>query len=209
MVVGLFSAASSVGQLIFLPSLVRRSSRRRLADRRSGRWPSRSSSWPCRSLLLCATGRPTSAASRYGDDGSAAAAGAERAEAAHGATLAPRRPGRATSGSSPASFFVCGYTSNGLIGTHLIPHAVEHGFTRGDRRERRRPDGDDERRRDARPAAGSPIAMTTAGCSAAYYGFRALSIACPAGHPGGARGCSSSRSSTASTGSRRCHRRPT
>src|SRR4029079_17466580 len=27
------------------------------------------------------------------------------------------------------SFFVCGYTSNGLIGTHLIPHAVEHGFT--------------------------------------------------------------------------------
>jgi sugar phosphate permease len=26
------------------------------------------------------------------------------------------------------SFFVCGYTSNGLIGTHLIPHAVEHGF---------------------------------------------------------------------------------
>jgi sugar phosphate permease len=29
------------------------------------------------------------------------------------------------------SFFVCGFTSNGLIGTHLIPHAVEHGFTEG------------------------------------------------------------------------------
>src|SRR5437588_8905490 len=27
------------------------------------------------------------------------------------------------------SFFVCGYTSNGLVGTHLIPHALEHGFT--------------------------------------------------------------------------------
>ncbi len=27
------------------------------------------------------------------------------------------------------SFFVCGYTSNGLIGTHFIPNAVEHGFT--------------------------------------------------------------------------------
>ena len=27
------------------------------------------------------------------------------------------------------SFFICGYTSNGLIGTHLIPHAVDHGFT--------------------------------------------------------------------------------
>jgi MFS family permease len=28
-----------------------------------------------------------------------------------------------------ASFFVCGFTSNGLVGTHLIPHAIEHGFT--------------------------------------------------------------------------------
>jgi predicted MFS family arabinose efflux permease len=28
-----------------------------------------------------------------------------------------------------ASFFICGYTSNGLIGTHLLPHAIEHGFT--------------------------------------------------------------------------------
>ena len=27
-----------------------------------------------------------------------------------------------------ASFFICGYTTNGLIGTHLLPHAVEHGF---------------------------------------------------------------------------------
>src|SRR5437660_1225109 len=23
------------------------------------------------------------------------------------------------------SFFVCGYTSNGLVGTHLIPHAID------------------------------------------------------------------------------------
>lgn len=28
-----------------------------------------------------------------------------------------------------SSFFVCGYTSNGLIGTHLLPHAMERGFT--------------------------------------------------------------------------------
>ncbi|MGQ0601526.1 MAG: MFS transporter [Anaerolineales bacterium] len=28
-----------------------------------------------------------------------------------------------------ASFFVCGYTTNGLIGTHLLPHSIEHGFT--------------------------------------------------------------------------------
>jgi sugar phosphate permease len=27
------------------------------------------------------------------------------------------------------SFFICGYTTNGLIGTHLLPHTLEHGFT--------------------------------------------------------------------------------
>jgi MFS family permease len=27
------------------------------------------------------------------------------------------------------TFFVCGYTSNGLVLTHLVPHAAEHGFT--------------------------------------------------------------------------------
>ena len=28
-----------------------------------------------------------------------------------------------------ATFFVCGATSNGLVGQHFIPHAVDHGFT--------------------------------------------------------------------------------
>ena len=28
-----------------------------------------------------------------------------------------------------ASFFVCGFTSTGVIGTHFIPHAIEYGFT--------------------------------------------------------------------------------
>jgi len=27
------------------------------------------------------------------------------------------------------SFFVCGYTSSGLVLTHLVPHAAEHGFS--------------------------------------------------------------------------------
>jgi len=27
------------------------------------------------------------------------------------------------------SFFVCGFTTFGLIGTHLVPHALEHGFS--------------------------------------------------------------------------------
>ena len=28
-----------------------------------------------------------------------------------------------------ATFFVCGYPSNGLVLTHLVPHAAEHGFS--------------------------------------------------------------------------------
>src|SRR5262249_12289788 len=74
------------------------------------------------------------------------------------------------------SFFICGYTSNGLIGTHLIPHAIQHGFTE--------------------VAAASAVAlmgtMNVVGTLASgwltdrfdnrkllagYYGFRALSIA--------------------------------
>ena len=74
-------------------------------------------------------GRPSDVGRRaYGDDGSAAQAEAERAEAAEGVTIreAARTPDFWL---LAASFFVCGYTSNGLIGTHLISHAVEHGFS--------------------------------------------------------------------------------
>jgi MFS family permease len=28
-----------------------------------------------------------------------------------------------------ATFFVCGYTANGIIGVHFMPHALEHNFT--------------------------------------------------------------------------------
>jgi MFS family permease len=30
------------------------------------------------------------------------------------------------------SFFICGYTTNGMIQTHLLPHAIEHGFAPAD-----------------------------------------------------------------------------
>src|SRR5262249_20187835 len=28
-----------------------------------------------------------------------------------------------------ATFFVCGYTANGVVGIHFMPHALEHNFT--------------------------------------------------------------------------------
>jgi predicted MFS family arabinose efflux permease len=74
------------------------------------------------------------------------------------------------------SFFVCGFTTNGLIGTHLIPHAIEHGFTEYE----------------AAGALALVGAMNVVGTTASgyltdrydprrllaiYYGFRALSLA--------------------------------
>ncbi len=63
-------------------------------------------------------------------------------EAAHGATTAPAAAGLSEGRVSvieaarvpafwllAATFFVCGYTSNGLVLTHLIPHSTEHGFS--------------------------------------------------------------------------------
>jgi MFS family permease len=51
---------------------------------------------------------------------------------------AEQRAGRVTVGEAAqtmpfwllmGTFFVCGYTSVGMIGTHFIPHALEHNFT--------------------------------------------------------------------------------
>ena len=54
---------------------------------------------------------------------------------AFGAASGERRVPVAEAMGTPAfwllavTFFVCGYTSNGLVLTHLIPHAAEHGFS--------------------------------------------------------------------------------
>jgi MFS family permease len=70
----------------------------------------------------------------------------DRGEEPYGATPAAHMPGGPSSSTDarvsitqairvPAfwllvvSYFICGYTTGGLVGTHLIPHAVEHGFS--------------------------------------------------------------------------------
>ncbi len=174
MVVGLFSAASSMGQLIFLPSLVG-------LTVASG-WRLAIGAMAVAVLvvavptLILLRDRPSDVGAQpYGDDGTAEAAEVERAEAAHGMTLR-QAAGTRDFWLLAASFFVCGFTSNGLIGTHLIPHAVEHGFSE----------------LTAASAVGLMGMMNVVGTLAsgwltdrydnrrllaAYYGFRALSIA--------------------------------
>jgi sugar phosphate permease len=134
LMVGLFSAAASAGQLIFLPSLMQITT---ASGWRTGIW--------LMAVVLLALVVPAALLMRdspeklglrpFGDEalpeaprptGSPAAAALPVEAPAIGLAQAARtRDFWLLAG----SFFICGYTSNGLVGTHLIPHALECGFT--------------------------------------------------------------------------------
>ena len=126
LVLGLFGAATSAGQLLFIPAIVGLTV---VTGWRSAI-----------ALLALAAGvllvpvaiwirdRPDDVGQRpYGEDATLAADPAAAAESARGTPLRTAVRSRDYQ-LLAASFFVCGYTSTGLIGVHFIPHAVEHGF---------------------------------------------------------------------------------
>jgi MFS family permease len=125
LIVGLFGGATSAGQLVFVPAMA--------ALTVGMGW---------RSAILLLLGAAALAVvplalfmrDRPSDIGQRAVGEGETLTAAEKAEDARRTPLREAVRRREfwllaMSFFVCGYTSNGLIGTHLIPHAVEHGFT--------------------------------------------------------------------------------
>jgi MFS family permease len=125
LVVGGFGAAVSAGQLVFIPLMA--------AILVVEGWRAAMSVIAIATaavlipVLLFMRDRPQDVGLRpFGED--AASASRERALDTKGT---PMRAAVRTMDFwlLAGSFFVCGYTSNGLIGTHLIPHAVEHGFT--------------------------------------------------------------------------------
>lgn len=63
----------------------------------------------------------------HGDDGAPRSAEAAAADA----RFTPIREAVRTTGFwlLAGSFFICGYTSFGVVGVHLIPHAIDEGFT--------------------------------------------------------------------------------
>lgn len=171
-VIGAFGAATSAGQLIFIPWMAALTV---------------SVGWRAAILLLLAASivmvlpvlifmRDTPA-----DVGARAVGEGETLSTSEKAADARGTPIRVAMRTKDfwllaGSFFICGYTSNGLIGTHLIPHALEHGFTAVT----------------AASAVGLMGAMNIVGTLAsgwltdrydnrrllgAYYGFRALSLA--------------------------------
>ena len=127
-VLGLFSAASSMGQLIFLPTFV--------AVVLTGSWQgvvalmAIASSAVALPVALLMRDRPEDVGRRrVGDEGSLPPESEPEDGEAGG-----RVPMRTATRSADfwllaGSFFVCGFTTNGLIGTHLLPHATEHGFS--------------------------------------------------------------------------------
>ncbi len=125
LVIGLFGAATSAGQLVFVPAM--------MSLTVSDGWRSGIAlllgaavlvSLP---VLLFMRDRPSDIGQRAFGEG----ATISDAEKAADARRTPLRTALRTKDFwlLAGSFFVCGYTSNGLVGTHLIPHALEHGFT--------------------------------------------------------------------------------
>lgn len=121
LVIGLFGAATSAGQLVFLPVLA--------SVTVSQGWRV-TSTWIA--LLVAAAVLPVFLFVRNDP----AAMGIGPYGAAEPIPIPPPDPGVMRRALRHPNFWllvgtfgVCGLTSNGIVGTHFIAHAVEHGFT--------------------------------------------------------------------------------
>ena len=131
-IVGVFSAASSTGQLVFLPAIAR------LADGPGWRWAAGLVTVFALLLVplvwLVLRDKPADVGTTaYGapDDGqdqpAPAAATSESAARLAIRTLKESSRSR-TFWFLVVSFWICGWSTNGLIGTHFIPAAHDHGM---------------------------------------------------------------------------------
>jgi MFS family permease len=123
LVLGLLGAATAMGQLIFIPAMIAISS--------TAGWRVAVSvvaiilSAALIPVLLFMRDRPRDVGLEMIGGDPVSAAGAD--DKPTGLTLRQALRTR-DFWLLAGSFFVCGYTTNGLIGTHLLPHTVEHGF---------------------------------------------------------------------------------
>jgi MFS family permease len=127
LVIGVLTAASATGQLIFLPLIAW------LADHVGWRAVSVTIAFAALSVIpavwLVMRDRPSDiglwpfGATR--DDQIVQRTGSPIAAALEGFRLASRSPDFWL---LAGSFFICGASTNGLIGTHLIPAAMDHGM---------------------------------------------------------------------------------
>jgi MFS family permease len=125
LIVGLFGGATSAGQLVFVPMMAALTVG--MGWRAAIALLLGAAAIAVVPLAILMRDRPSDVGQRAVGEGETLTA----AEKADDARRTPLRQAvrRREFWLLAMSFFVCGYTSNGLIGTHLIPHAVEHGFT--------------------------------------------------------------------------------
>jgi MFS family permease len=129
LVLGLLGAGSSAGQLILFPLAVW------LMLNHGWRW-----SFLAMGLIMLAITIPAGLAFVRDDPAERGATpyGAGAGSRLAGAAPAERRVGVDEALRVPAfwllmsTFFVCGYTTGGLVITHLVPHTSEHGFSEMD-----------------------------------------------------------------------------
>ena len=130
-VVGVFSAASSTGQLVFLPAIAQ------LADGPGWRWAAGLVSVFALLLVplvwLVMRDSPADAGTTaYGAEADAAAAMPAAPSTESPARLAIRILKESSRSRTFwflfLSFWICGWSTNGLIGTHFIPAAHDHGM---------------------------------------------------------------------------------
>jgi predicted MFS family arabinose efflux permease len=128
LVLGALTASTATGQLLFLPLLAR------LAEHQGWRWSlylvGAAAALTVPFALLLVRERPADVGLRpYGDDG---ASPAPPPPAGNPATVAVRTLSEASRHRTfwllAGTFFVCGASTNGLIGTHLIPACLDHGI---------------------------------------------------------------------------------
>ena len=127
LVLGALSAANATGQLVFLPLLAQRGRAARLARRRARSSPA--PRWSCsRIVLVFMRDRPEDLGlRRYGQaPGSARARRAARSRRWRRCAMAVRSPAFWV---LAGTFFVCGASTNGLIGTHLIAACHDYGIS--------------------------------------------------------------------------------
>lgn len=124
-VLGLFSAASAAGQLLFLPTMMG------LTATGGWRMAIGVSALAVGALLipvaLLMRDRPEEKGLRPLGEDALARVGADPLDTAPAVPLMQAMQTR-DFWLLAGSFFICGYTTNGLIGTHLLPHAIDHGF---------------------------------------------------------------------------------
>jgi len=128
LVMGVLTASTATGQLIFLPLLA--AVVQRYGWRAATLLVAGAVSLVIPLVLLFMRERPEEVGlTRYGEPNSGTTSEGARAPTSAGALAALRQGGRSRDFWLLAgSFFICGASTNGLIGTHLIPACIDHGI---------------------------------------------------------------------------------